>query len=183
MGEGSGVLVLEELEHARARGAHIYAEVVGYGANCDAYHFTAPAPGGAGAIGCMKLTLKDGGIAPEQIDHINAHGTGTHMNDSCETAAIHAVFGAHAKEMTVVSTKSMTGHLLGGAGGIEAVFTALALRDQFAPPTIHYAQPDPECDLDVVPNAGREADVHYALSNSLGFGGHNACIVLKKWEG
>ena len=123
MGEGSGVLVLEELEHARARGAHIYAEVVGYGANCDAYHFTAPAPGGTGAIDCMKLTLADAGIAPEQVDHINAHGTGTHMNDACETAAIHAVFGAHAKEMTVVSTKSMTGHLLGGAGGIEAVFT------------------------------------------------------------
>ena len=183
MGEGSGVLVLEELEHAKARGAHIYAEVVGYGANCDAYHFTAPAPGGTGAIGCMKLTLKDGGIAPEQIDHINAHGTGTHMNDACETAAIHAVFGAHAKEMTVVSTKSMTGHLLGGAGGIEAVFTALALRDQFAPPTIHYAQPDPECDLDYVPNTGRQQEMQYALSNSLGFGGHNACIALRRWEG
>ena len=161
MGEGSGVLVLEELEHARARGAHIYAEVVGYGANCDAYHFT----------------------APEQVDHINAHGTGTHMNDTCETAAIHAVFGAHAKEMTVVSTKSMTGHLLGGAGGIEAVFTALALRDQFAPPTIHYAQPDPECDLDYVPNTGRQQEMQYALSNSLGFGGHNACIALRRWEG
>ena len=158
MGEGSGVLVLEELEHAKARGAHIYAEVVGYGANCDAYHFTAPAPGGAGAIGCMKLTLADGGIAPEQVDHINAHGTGTHMNDACETAAIHAVFGDHAKQLTVVSTKSMTGHLLGGAGGIEAVFTALALHDQFAPPTIHYEQPDPECDLDYVPNTGRAHD-------------------------
>jgi|GEM_PF-583940 len=183
MGEGSGVLVLEELEHARARGAHIYAEVVGYGANCDAYHFTAPAPGGTGAIDCMKLTLADAGIAPEQVDHINAHGTGTHMNDACETAAIHAVFGAHAKEMTVVSTKSMTGHLLGGAGGIEAVFTALALRDQFAPPTIHYAQPDPECDLDYVPNTGRQQEMQYALSNSLGFGGHNACIALRRWEG
>ena len=183
MGEGSGVLVLEELEHAKARGAHIYAEVVGYGANCDAYHFTAPAPGGAGAIDCMKLTLADAGLAPEQVDHINAHGTGTHMNDACETAAIHAVFGAHAKEMTVVSTKSMTGHLLGGAGGIEAVFTALALRDQFAPPTIHYAQPDPECDLDYVPNTGRQQEMQYALSNSLGFGGHNACIALRRWEG
>ena len=164
-------------------GAHIYAEVVGYGANCDAYRFTAPAPGGAGAIGCMKLTLKDGGIAPEQIDHINAHGTGTHMNDSCETAAIHAVFGDHAKDIAVVSTKSMTGHLLGGAGGIEAVFTALTLRDQFAPPTIHYEQPDPECDLDYVPNVGREMKMEYALSNSLGFGGHNACLAFKKWEG
>ena len=182
MGEGSGVLVLEELEHARARGAHIYAEVVGYGANCDAYHFTAPAPGGAGAIDCMKQTLADAGIAPEQVDHINAHGTGTHMNDSCETAAIHAVFGEHAKELTVVSTKSMTGHLLGGAGGVEAVFTALALRDQFAPPTIHYEQPDPECDLDYVPNVGRAQNMTYALSNSLGFGGHNACIALRRWE-
>ena len=180
---GGVPLLLEELEHAKARGAHIYAEVVGYGANCDAYHFTAPAPGGAGAIGCMKLTLKDGGIAPEQIDHINAHGTGTHMNDACETAAIHAVFGEHAKQLTVVSTKSMTGHLLGGAGGIEAVFTALALRDQFAPPTIHYEQPDPECDLDYVPNAGRAQAMTYALSNSLGFGGHNACIALRRWEG
>ena len=177
------VLVLEELEHARARGAHIYAEVVGYGANCDAYHFTAPAPGGTGAIDCMKLTLADAGIAPEQVDHINAHGTGTHMNDACETAAIHAVFGEHAKQLTVVSTKSMTGHLLGGAGGIEAVFTALALRDQFAPPTIHYEQPDPECDLDYVPNAGRAQAMTYALSNSLGFGGHNACIALRRWEG
>ena len=145
--------------------------------------FTAPAPGGAGAIDCMKLTLADAGLAPEQVDHINAHGTGTHMNDACETAAIHAVFGAHAKEMTVVSTKSMTGHLLGGAGGIEAVFTALALRDQFAPPTIHYAQPDPECDLDYVPNTGRQQEMQYALSNSLGFGGHNACIALRRWEG
>ena len=183
LGEGAGVVVLEELEHAKARGAHIYAEVVGYGANCDAYHFTAPAPGGAGAIDCMKLTLADADIAPEQVDHINAHGTGTHMNDACETAAIHAVFGAHAKEMTVVSTKSMTGHLLGGAGGIEAVFTALALRDQFAPPTIHYAQPDPECNLDYVPNTGRQQEMQYALSNSLGFGGHNACIALRRWEG
>ena len=183
MGEGSGVLVLEELEHARARGAHIYAEMVGYGANCDAYHFTAPAPGGAGAIDCMALTLADAGIAPEQVDHINAHGTGTHMNDACETAAIHAVFGEHAKQLTVVSTKSMTGHLLGGAGGIEAVFTALALHDQFAPPTIHYEQPDPECDLDYVPNTGRAQAMTYALSNSLGFGGHNACIALRRWEG
>ena len=183
LGEGAGVVVLEELEHARARGAHIYAEVVGYGANCDAYHFTAPAPGGAGAIDCMKLALADGQVAPEAIDHINAHGTGTHMNDACETAAIHAVFGEHAKQLTVVSTKSMTGHLLGGAGGVEAVFTALALRDQFAPPTIHYAQPDPECDLDYVPNVGRAQNMTYALSNSLGFGGHNACIALRRWEG
>ena len=138
---------------------------------------------GGNCASCMKLTLADAGIAPEQVDHINAHGTGTHMNDACETAAIHAVFGEHAKQLTVVSTKSMTGHLLGGAGGIEAVFTALALRDQFAPPTIHYEQPDPECDLDYVPNAGRAQAMTYALSNSLGFGGHNACIALRRWEG
>lgn len=183
MGEGSGILVLESLEHAQARGAHIYAEVLGYGANCDAYHLTAPAPGGAGAADCMRLTLADGGIAPEQVDHINAHGTGTHMNDSCETAAIHAVFGDHAKEIAICSTKSMTGHLLGGAGGVEAVFTALAVRDSFVPPTIHYEQPDPECDLDYTPNVGRETPIRYAMSNSLGFGGHNACLLLGKWEG
>ena len=129
----------------------------------------------------MALTLADAGIAPEQVDHINAHGTGTHMNDACETAAIHAVFGEHAKQLTVVSTKSMTGHLLGGAGGIEAVFTALALHDQFAPPTIHYEQPDPECDLDYVPNTGRAQTMTYALSNSLGFGGHNAAIALRRY--
>ena len=183
MGEGSGILVLESLEHAQARGAHIYAEVVGYGANCDAHHFTAPAPGGAGAADCMRLALADGGIAPEQVDHINAHGTGTHMNDSCETAAIHTVFGEHARDIAVCSTKSMTGHLLGGAGGVEAVFTALAVRDSFVPPTIHYEQPDPECDLDYTPNVGREMPIRYALSNSLGFGGHNACLVFGKWEG
>ena len=183
MGEGSGILVLESLEHAQARGAHIYAEVVGYGANCDAHHFTAPAPGGVGAADCMRLALADGGIAPEQVDHINAHGTGTHMNDSCETAAIHTVFGEHARDIAVCSTKSMTGHLLGGAGGVEAVFTALAVRDSFVPPTIHYEQPDPECDLDYVSNTGRSMKMEYALSNSLGFGGHNACLVFRKWEG
>ena len=182
MGEGSGVLVLEELEHARARGAHIYAEMVATVPTATPTT-SPPRPGGAGAIDCMALTLADAGIAPEQVDHINAHGTGTHMNDACETAAIHAVFGEHAKQLTVVSTKSMTGHLLGGAGGIEAVFTALALHDQFAPPTIHYEQPDPECDLDYVPNTGRAQAMTYALSNSLGFGGHNACIALRRWEG
>ncbi len=183
MGEGCGVLVLEELEHAKARGAQIYAEVVGYGATCDAYHITAPAARRRGAARPWSWPSQDGGIAPEQVDHINAHGTGTHLNDAGETAAIHAVFGDHAKDIAVVSTKSMTGHLLGGAGGIEAVFTALALRDQFAPPTIHYEQPDPECDLDYVPNVGREMKMEYALSNSLGFGGHNACLAFKKWEG
>lgn len=183
MGEGSGVLLLEELEQARARGAHIYAEVVGYGSNCDAYHFTAPAPGGAGAADCMRLALADGGVQPRQVDYINAHGTGTPLNDACETAAIHALFGPHAGELAVSSTKSMTGHLLGAAGGVEAVFTALALRDQFAPPTIHCTQPDPDCDLDYVPCTGREMEMEYALSNSLGFGGHNACLVLRRWEG
>ena len=183
MGEGAGVLLLEELSHAQARGANIYAEIIGYGATCDAHHITAPLPDGSGGAKAMALALADGDTAPEQVGYINAHGTGTHMNDACETAAIHAVFGAHAKEMTVVSTKSMTGHLLGGAGGIEAVFTALALRDQFAPPTIHYEQPDPECDLDYVPNTGRAQAMTYALSNSLGFGGHNACIALRRWEG
>ena len=183
LGEGSGILVLEELEHAKNRGAKIYAEVVGYGANCDAYHFTAPAPGGEGATACMKLTLADGGVLPEEVDYINAHGTGTAMNDKCETAAIHGVFGAHAAELAVSSTKSMTGHLLGAAGGVEAVFTALALRDQFAPPTIHLQEADPACDLDYVPNAGRSMDMRYAMSNSLGFGGHNACLLMKRWEG
>lgn len=183
MGEGSGILVLEELEHAQARGAKIYAEIVGYGANCDAYHFTAPAPGGVGGAACMALALQDGEVAAEQVDYINAHGTGTKMNDSCETAAIHATFGDHAKNLCVSSTKSMTGHLLGGAGGIEAVFTVLALRDGFVPATIHLEQPDPECDLDYVANTGREQPLRYAMSNSLGFGGHNACLLFKKWEG
>ena len=183
MGEGAGVLVLESLEQARTRGAKIYAEVVGYGANCDAYHITAPAPGGAGGAACMSLALADGGVAPGLVDYINAHGTSTHMNDSCETAAIKTAFGPHARELAVSSTKSMTGHLLGGAGGVEAVFTALALHDAFIPPTVNYQTPDPECDLDYVPNTGRAAHLRYALSNSLGFGGHNACLLFKKWEG
>ena len=164
MGEGSGVLLLEELEAAKARGAKIYAEVVGYGANCDAYHFTAPAPDGAGG-------------------YINAHGTSTHLNDSCETAAIKTVFGGHAYELAVSSTKSMTGHLLGGAGGVEGVFTALALHDAYLPATVNLQEPDPELDLDYIPNHGRAAQVEYAMSDSLGFGGHNACVVFKRWEG
>ena len=183
MGEGSGVLVLEELEHAKARGAKIYAEVVGYGANCDAYHITAPAPHGAGGAACMTAALNDAAINPEDVDYINAHGTSTKMNDSCETEAIKTAFGDWAYKLCVSSTKSMTGHLLGGAGGVEAVFTALALHDDFVPATIHYEQPDPELDLDYVPNVGREKKLRYAMSNSLGFGGHNACIVMKKWEG
>ena len=183
LGEGSGVLVLEELEHAKARGAKIYAEMVGYGANCDAYHITAPAPHGAGGAACMTAAMKDAGINPEDVDYINAHGTSTKMNDSCETEAIKTAFGDWAYKLCVSSTKSMTGHLLGGTGGVEAVFTALAVHDDFVPATIHYEQPDPELDLDYVPNVGREKKLRYAMSNSLGFGGHNACIVMKKWEG
>ncbi len=183
MGEGAGALLLETLEHARARGAKIYAEVIGYGANCDAHHITAPAPGGAGGAACMALALADAGIRPEDVDYINAHGTSTPMNDSCETQAIRTTFGAHADKLMVSSTKSMTGHLLGAAGAVEAVFTAKALEEGFVPPTIGYQVPDPACDLDIVPNQGRKADLKIALSNSLGFGGHNAAIVLKKWEG
>ena len=182
MGEGAGILVLEEYEHAKARGARIYAEVIGYGANCDAHHITAPAPGGAGGAACMAQALADAGITPDQVDYINAHGTSTPMNDSCETAAIHTTFGDHAGKLMVSSTKSMTGHLLGAAGAVEAVFTTLALEEGFVPATIGYQVPDPACDLDVVPNQGRQADIRIALSNSLGFGGHNAAIVLKKWE-
>ena len=182
MGEGAGILVLEEYEHAKARDARIYAEVIGYGANCDAHHITAPAPGGVGGAACMAQALADAGIAPQAVDYINAHGTSTSMNDACETAAIHTTFGEHAKKLMVSSTKSMTGHLLGAAGAVEAIFTALALKEGFVPATIGYEQPDPACDLDIVPNQGRKAEIRVALSNSLGFGGHNAAIVLKKWE-
>ncbi|WP_276856077.1 beta-ketoacyl-ACP synthase II [Intestinimonas timonensis] len=183
MGEGAGVLALEELEHAQARGAKILGEVVGYGATCDAYHITAPAPGGEGGAKAMSLALEDAGVAPEEVGYINAHGTSTPMNDSCETQAIKTAFGEHAYHLAVSSTKSMTGHMLGAAGAVEAVFTAQSLMDGFLPATIGYQEPDPECDLDVVPNVGRSADVKYAMSNSLGFGGHNASILLKKWEG
>ena len=182
MGEGSGILVLEELEHAQARGANIIAEVVGYGATCDAYHITAPAPEGAGGAKAMAMALADGGVAAEEVGYINAHGTSTHLNDAGETAAVKTVFGQHAYKLAMSSTKSMTGHMLGAAGAVEAIFTALALKDGFLPATINYQVPDPECDLDVVPNTGRSADVTYALSNSLGFGGHNACVLLTKWE-
>lgn len=184
MGEGAGMLVLEELEHAQARGANIIAEVAGYGVTCDAYHITAPAHNGEGGARAMAQALADaGGVAPEEVGYINAHGTSTPLNDKGETAAIKTVFGDHAYKMAVSSTKSMTGHMLGAAGAVEAIFTALSLHDSFLPPTIGYVESDPECDLDYVPNEGREVEVGYALSNSLGFGGHNACVLFKKWNG
>ncbi len=182
LGEGAGMLLLEELDHALARGARIYAEVVGYGATCDAYHMTAPRPDGSGGAKAMALALADGGAAPEDVDYINAHGTSTHLNDAGETAAVKRVFGSHAYKLAMSSTKSMTGHMLGAAGAVEAIFTALSLHDGFLPATIHYQTPDPECDLDVVPNEGRGAEIRYAMSNSLGFGGHNGSLLMKKWE-
>lgn len=182
MGEGAGVLVLEDLEHAQKRGAVILAEVAGYGSTCDAYHITAPSPNGEGGAKAMSLALTDAGAVPEDVGYINAHGTSTPMNDACETAAIKTAFGEHARRLAVSSTKSMTGHMLGAAGGVEAIFTALALRDGYLPATIGYQVPDPACDLDIVPNQGRTAEIKCAMSNSLGFGGHNASILLKKWE-
>lgn len=182
MGEGSAALMLEELEHAKARGAKIYAEIVGYGATCDAYHITAPAPDGSGGARAMEVALADGNVEPTAIGYINAHGTSTSLNDSGETAAVKTVFGEHAYSLAMSSTKSMTGHMLGAAGALEAAITALSLRDGYIPATINYQIPDSKCDLDVVPNQGRSADIHYAMSNSLGFGGHNAALVLKKWE-
>ena len=183
MSEGSGMLVLEELEHALARGAHIYAEVSGYGLSSDAYHIAAPPEDGEGAIRCMRMALRDSGIEPEQVDYINAHGTSTQLNDRCETLAIKTVFGDHAQRLAISSTKSMTGHMLGAAGGIESVFTALSIKDQIAPPTINLQEASPECDLDYVPNQGRKMDIQYALSNSFGFGGTNAVIAMKRFDG
>ncbi len=182
LGEGAGILLLEELDHALARGARIYAEITGYGVTCDAYHMTAPRPDGSGGAKAMAMALEDGGAAPEEVGYINAHGTSTHLNDAGETAAVKSVFGPHAYHLAMSSTKSMTGHMLGAAGAVEAIFTALTLRDGFLPATIHYQVPDEACDLDVVPGQGRQADVRCALSNSLGFGGHNASLLLKKWE-
>ena len=182
LGEGAAVLLLEELEHAKRRGARIYAEAVGYGVTCDAYHITAPRPDGSGGAGAMAAALADAGVAPGEVGYINAHGTSTHLNDAAETAAVKAVFGDHAYRLAMSSTKSMTGHMLGAAGAAEAVFTALTLRDGFLPATIHYQTPDEACDLDVVPNVGRETAVRYALSNSLGFGGHNGSLLFKRWE-
>lgn len=182
MGEGAGILVIEELEHALARGAHIYAEIVGYGATADAYHITAPAPGGEGGARAMRQAIADAGLQPADIDYINAHGTSTDYNDKYETAAIKEVFGEHAYKLAVSSTKSMTGHLLGAAGGVEAIFSILAIEEGIIPPTINYETPDPECDLDYVPNESRKQEVKAALSNSLGFGGHNATLIFKKYE-
>lgn len=181
MGEGSGIVVLESLEHALARNATIYAEVVGYGTNADAYHMTAPAPEGAKAAECMNLALKDAGVAPEAVDYINAHGTSTPMNDKNETLAIKSLFGEHAKKLAISSIKSMTGHLLGAAGGIEVIATALTIKNSVIPPTINYTTPEDGMDLDYVPNTSRKAEVNMALSNSFGFGGHNAAILLKKY--
>lgn len=180
MAEGSGMLVLEERERALRRGARIYAEMIGYATNGDAHHITSPAPEGEGAARCMALTLEDAGIAAEDVDYINAHGTSTPYNDANETAAIKSVFGDHARKLAVSSTKSMTGHLLGAAGAVEAIYSVLALHHGVLPPTINYETPDPDCDLDYVPNEPRQADIGVALSNSFGFGGTNACILLRK---
>ncbi|HOW85964.1 MAG TPA: beta-ketoacyl-ACP synthase II [Candidatus Aminicenantes bacterium] len=182
MGEGAGVLVLEELGRALRRNARIYAEVVGYGMTSDAYHVAAPAPDGDGAIRVMRRALEDAGLRPEEVQYINAHGTSTELNDKTETAAVKAVFGDQARRLAVNSTKSMTGHLLGAAGGLEAGITALVLHHQVMPPTINYEFPDPDCDLDYVPNAARPAEIRHGLSNSFGFGGTNAALVLKRFE-
>lgn len=181
VGEGAGILVLEELETARRRNAPILAEIVGYGMSGDAYHISAPSEDGEGAYRVMRNALKDAGLSPEQIDYINAHGTSTPVGDKIETQAIKRMFGEHAYKLAVSSTKSMTGHLLGGAGGLEAGITVLALRDQLAPPTVNYETPDPECDLDYVPNTARPMKIDYALSNSFGFGGTNGCLIFKKY--
>ena len=182
MGEGAGILVLEEYGHAVARNAKIYCEIVGYGVTCDAHHITAPLEDGSGAAKCMKLALEDGNVKPEQVDYINAHGTSTVLNDKGETKAIKAAFGEHAKNLMISSTKSMTGHMLGASGAVEGIITALSVCNDFVPATIHYQVPDENCDLDIVPNEGRHTTVNYAMSNSLGFGGHNAVILLKKAE-
>lgn len=183
MGEGSGVVILESLENARARNARIYAEIIGYGMSSDAYHITTPAPEGEGAARCMRATLKDGGIEPEKINYINAHGTSTKYGDELETAAVKKVFGEHAYKLCVGSTKSMTGHLLGAAGGVEAVFSILSIHRSMLLPTINLDNPDPECDLDYIPNKARPADIEYAMSNSFGFGGTNACLLFRKYSG
>lgn len=180
MGEGSGIVILEEYESAKKRGAKIYGEVLGYGLTADAYHLTAPSPGGEGAARCMQMALDTAGLNPEDVDYINAHGTSTPFNDLYETMAIKSVFGDHARKLMISSSKSMTGHLLGAAGGVEAIFSLLAISRGVVPPTINYTEPDPECDLDYVPNEARQSDLKVAISNSLGFGGTNATILFRK---
>ena len=182
MGEGAGAIILEELEHAKERGAKIYAELIGYGSTTDAYHITSPSPDGEGGANAMKRALKNANIKPEEVDYINAHGTSTHLNDATETKAIKTAFGEHAKKLMVSSTKGNTGHLLGGAGVLEAIISVKAINDSLVPPTINYKVKDEECDLDIVPNEPRKADIKVAMSNSLGFGGHNATIILRKYE-
>ena len=179
MGEGAGIVILEEYEHAKKRGAKIYAEIVGYGATSDSYHITSPAPGGEGGARAMKIAMQEGNVKPEEITYINAHGTSTHLNDSCETQAVKTALGEAAKTVMMSSTKGHTGHLLGAAGGIEAVVCCKAIEESFVPATINYKVPDEECDLDIVPNQGRNQEIKYAISNSLGFGGHNSSILLK----
>jgi 3-oxoacyl-[acyl-carrier-protein] synthase II len=180
MGEGAGMLIMEDYDHAVARGARIYAEMAGYGATCDAHHMTSPDPEGKGAAGAMNEAIEDAGIEKEKVAYINAHGTSTPYNDKFETVAVKNVFGDYAKNVPFSSTKAMTGHLIGGAGAIEAIVTIMAIKDSFIPATINYEVPDPDCDLDIVPNVGRDADVEYAISNSLGFGGHNASLLFKR---
>ena len=180
MGEGSGILILEEYEHAVKRGAKILGEIAGYGASCDANHMTAPLEDGSGAADCMTLAIRDAGIEPCEVGYINAHGTGTPLNDKGETKAVKLAFGEHSKELLISSTKSMTGHLLGASGAIEAVMAIKALEEQFAPPTVGYKVPDEECDLKICPNEGVAFDSEYAMSNSLGFGGHNASLIFKR---
>ncbi len=182
MGEGAGALILEEYEHAKKRGANIYAEIVGYGTTCDAYHVTSPEPEGLGAKNCMEFALKDAGIRPEDVDYINAHGTSTKFNDEIETLAIKKVFGEHAYKLNVSSTKSMTGHLLGATGAVEAIFTALSTKDDFVPPTINTKELEPSLDLNYTLGKGVEREINFAISNSLGFGGHNATLVFKKYK-
>lgn len=182
VGEGGGILVLENLEHALERGAHIYAEICGYGMSGDGHHMSAPAPDGEGAVRCMNAAIDDAGITPDKIDYINAHGTSTQLNDRNETMAVKTVFRESAGSLAISSTKSMTGHLLGGAGGIESAFTALTIHDGIIPPTINLENPDEECDLDYVPGDARKKDVHFAMSNSFGFGGTNASLIMKKYE-
>jgi 3-oxoacyl-[acyl-carrier-protein] synthase II len=181
--EGAGIVILEELEHAKRRGAKIYTELAGYGYNGDAFHITAPCPDGDGFIRCMRLAIKDAGLSPDDVDYVNAHGTSTEMNDHIETIALKEIFKERAYKVPISSTKSMTGHLLGAAGAIEAVFSSLSIRDQICPPTINYENPDPECDLDYVPNTARKHDIRVAMSNSFGFGGTNCCLVFRRFEG